>query len=113
MEVSKDSKTAYERTNGKSAKLLGSEFGETVLWKRRPEGRALGKLGIMWQDGVFLGAKGTNGELIIGAGDGVYRTRTVQRKPEDDRWSADNIKRIAGVPWRKSEKMTQKPTVKQ
>ena len=70
-EVGKDGKTAYERSKGKRAKISGIEFGETVLWKRRPVGNALGKLAILWEDGVFLGVKGTTGELIIGAGDGV------------------------------------------
>ena len=42
-EVGHDGKTAYERLEGQSAKVLGVEFGETVLWKRRPIGGPLGK----------------------------------------------------------------------
>ena len=42
MEVGKDGKTEYERNKGKRAKVVGVEFGETVLWKRRPVGNALG-----------------------------------------------------------------------
>ena len=81
MEVGKDGKTSYERNKGKKAKVAGVEFRETVLWKRRPVGNALEKLAILWEDGVFLGVKGTARELVVGAGDGVYRTRTVQRSP--------------------------------
>ena len=65
-EVGKDGKTAYERSRGKEAKLQGFEFGEGVLWKRRWEGGPLGKLSCMWEDGVFLGVKGTTGELMVG-----------------------------------------------
>ena len=32
MEVSKDGKTAYERNKGKKARVMGVEFGESVLW---------------------------------------------------------------------------------
>ena len=34
-EVSRDGKTAYERSKGKKAKSLGIEFGEAILWKKR------------------------------------------------------------------------------
>jgi hypothetical protein len=42
-EVGHDGKTAFERSKGKKAKTLGIEFGEAVLWKRKPSGGALGK----------------------------------------------------------------------
>ena len=44
--------------------------------------------------------KGTTGELIIGDERGVWRTRTVRRKPEGERWSRDNMKLVGGVPWK-------------
>ena len=66
-------------------------------------GGALGKLTCMWEDGVFLGVKGNTAELIVGDGRGVWLTRTVRRKPEEERWEAENIRLVAGVPWRTSE----------
>ena len=51
--VGKDGKTAYERLKGKKSKALGLEFGEELLWKRRAERGALGKMAIMWERGVF------------------------------------------------------------
>ena len=81
-EVGADGKTAYERSRGKDAKLPGVEFGEGVLWKRRREGGPLGKLTCMWEDGIFLGVKGGTGEMIVGDGKGVWRTRTMRRKLE-------------------------------
>ena len=45
-------------------------FGEGVLWRRKPVGGALGKLSVMWDDGMFLGVKGKTGEYIIG--DEIY-----------------------------------------
>ena len=99
-EVGADGKTAYERSRGKMAKLPGVEFGEGVMWKRRREGGPLGKLTSMWDDGIFLGVKGSTGEMIVGDEKGVWRTRTIRRKPEGERWSRENMERIGGVPWR-------------
>ena len=53
-EVGHDGKTAYERNKGKKAKVLGMEFGEAILWKRRPVGEHWGKL----SDGDDRGGEG-------------------------------------------------------
>ena len=84
-QVGKDGRTAYERLKGKRAKIQGLEFGEGVLWKRKREGGPLGKLTCMWGDGVFLGVKGSIGEMIVGDSKGVWVTRTVRRKPLEER----------------------------
>ena len=102
-EVGKDGRTPYERMKGKKGRIQGMEFGEGVWWKRRREGGPLGKLTSMWENGVFLGVKGTTGEIIVGDERGVWATRTVRRKPEEERWQRENLERIVGVPWRKSE----------
>ena len=99
-EVGADGKTAYERSRGKVAKLVGVEFAEGVLWKRRREGGPLGKLTCMWEDGIFLGVKGSTGEMIVGDEKGVWRTRSIRRKPAGERWSRENMGRIGGVPWK-------------
>ena len=96
-EVGHDSKTAYERCKGKRARCAGIEFGEAVLWRRKPVGGALGKLSVMWGDGVFLGVKGKTGEFIIGDSAGVWKTRTVQRKPIGERWNAGSAEMVRWV----------------
>ena len=99
-EVSKDGKTNYERCKGKRAKVEGFEFGEGVHWKHRPAGGPLGKLATTWHEGIFLGKKGSTGETIVGDARGVFKTRTVRRKPESERWNVENMKFVSGVPWR-------------
>ncbi len=94
-EVGAEGNTAYERSGGKGATLVGVEFGEGVLWKRRSEGGPLGRLTCMWEDGIFLGVKESTGEMIVGDEKGVCRTRTIRRKPE----GRDGAGRI----WRRSE----------
>ena len=103
-EVGHDGKTAYERLKGKKATTLGIEFGEAVHWKSVPAGGALGKLSSTWRDGVYLGVKGKTGEIIIGNLAGVWRTRTVQRKPEDERWDRKNVEFVRMQPYDKESR---------
>ena len=56
----------------------------------------------MWKDGVLLGVKGSTGELIVGDERGVWKTRTVRRKTNGERWRAENAKMVGGVPWKVS-----------
>ena len=91
-----------KRSKGKPAKSHGLEFGEGVLWKRKRVANALGKLTSMWSDGIFLGVKGKSGAFVIGDGKGVWKTRTVQRKPVDERWSVANADLVKGAPWNNS-----------
>ena len=44
--------------------------------------------------------KGNTGEFIVGDGAGVWKTRTVRRKIESERWNKDTIKLVRGVPWK-------------
>ena len=103
LEVGHDMKTAFERNKGKAAKVNGITLMEKVLWKRGPNAGGLGKLQSMWDEGVFLGVKGTTGEFIVGDAEGVHRTRTVHRRPAEERWTSRNMTLVGGVPWRKSE----------
>ena len=96
----KDGRTAFERCNGKKAKHLGIEFGEAVLWRRKPSGGALGKLSVAWSNGVFLGVKGRSGEISVSESSGVWKTRTVQRRPIGDRWDVKNAEQIQFAPWK-------------
>ena len=40
---------------------------------------------------------------MIGTKSGVWRTRSVRRKPVEQRWSVDNMLMVGGVPWRLSD----------
>ena len=84
--MGKYGRTAYEPCKGKPARHLGIEFGEAVLWRRKPSGGALGKLSVAGSNGVFLCVKGISGECIVSDSSGVYKSRTVQRRPISDRW---------------------------
>jgi hypothetical protein len=102
-EVSHDGKTSYERCKGKRAKTLGVEFGESILWKRKPVGGSLAKAVCLWEDGIFLGVRGASGEIIVGDARGVWKTRSIQRKPLKERWKDGCIEVVKHVPWRVSD----------
>ena len=57
-------------------------------------------LSCMWEDGIYLGVKGTTGEMIVGDKKGVWRTRTVRRKTIEERWDPMTLELVGGVPWR-------------
>jgi len=58
-EVGKDGRTPFERCKGKRAKHLGIEFGEAVLWRKKPPGGALGKLSVAWSNVFFSRGEGS------------------------------------------------------
>ena len=103
--VGRDGKTAYERSRGKRARTSGMEFGERVLWKKKvadagPGHRqALGKLDALWKEGVYLGLTANNGEVIVGDAEGMWRTRTTRRMPQEERWDRKAIGEIKWLPW--------------
>ena len=99
-EVGHDGRTPYERCKKKKAKMLGIEFGEAIFWRRKREGGAMAKLSSTWEDGVYLGVRGRSGEIIVADGKGVWKTRSVQRKPIGDRWDARSADLVKDVPWR-------------
>lgn len=99
-EVGQDNKTAYERIKGKNAKVMGIEFAEAMLWRRKPVGGAFGKVTCMWGDGVYLGVKEKTGEIIVGDSRGAWKTRSARRRPVEERWSPNSATMVVGVPWR-------------
>ena len=104
--VGRDGKTAYERLKIKPAKMMGIEFGEGVHFKKKKvdkQKNELAKMSIKWDDGIFLGVRALSGEMIVGIGDGVWKTRTVERKDVGERWSVRNAELVGGVPWKVSE----------
>ena len=99
-EVGKDGRTASERLRGKAGMILGIEFGERVLFRRKHIGTKLAKLTSVWSEGVYVGRKASTGESFVATASGVIRTRTLQRRPNEQRWSPEILKEIGGVPWR-------------
>ena len=90
LHVGKDGKTAYERTKGKKATVLGLEFGEKVLYKHKQEAKAA-KIRSRWDYGIFVGVRPRSGEVWIATTTATFPVRAVRRLPIDQRWSQDSV----------------------
>ena len=63
----------------------------------------IGQADVLMGDGIFLGVKALSGEFIVGTKDGIWKTRTMHRKPYEERWDEEDLGKITGVPWRTSD----------
>ena len=72
LEVGKDGKTAYQRVKGKSATVLGIEYGEKVLYKVKAKAK-MDKINTRWEFGIFVGIRPRSGELWAATKEGVKK----------------------------------------
>lgn len=101
LEVGKDGKTAYERVKGKAGTVVGLEFGEKVLWKKK-KGDKQAKLRSRWGHGIFVGVRKRSGEIWVATKKGdIISVRTVKRIPDEERWSEDCWKWVKRTLWNK------------
>ncbi len=56
----------------------------------------------MWWGGGVGGGGAWAGEGIVGTKEGVWKTRTIMRKPVEERWSKETETLVGGVPWKMS-----------
>ena len=97
--VGKDGKTPHQRLRGRKSKRQLLEFGETVhfmpldaLDKPNTDSRYI--------DGVWLGLRMGTEEYLVGNKDGVFKARTVRRKPPESRWDFKQVSEVMGTPWK-------------
>ncbi len=57
----------------------------------------------MWDDGLYLGIKGSAGEIVVANEKGVWTTRTVCHRPKERMCFKENADMVVGVPWRNSD----------
>ena len=101
--VGHDGKTAYERSKGKTSKVLGYEFGEVVHFRRTPLPGRLDKLDSLWCLGVYVGYRAVTGEFMVVSDEGAYKTRSLKRVPVEERWQREAIEKIKYTPWKPRE----------
>ena len=83
LEVGKDGKTAYERIKGKVGSVVGVEFGEKVLWKKKKADKQA-KIRSRWAHGIFVGVRKRSGEMWVATKAGEIKSvRSVNRIPEE------------------------------
>ena len=100
--VSKDGKTAWHRARGRNFGCNGLNFAELVLYKlptKGPMRNPDGNMGSQWAEGAFLGYDRSSNTYRIHTATGVVSARTMRRRPENERWSADRLASLSATPW--------------
>lgn len=99
--VGHDGRTAYARVRRHTFTKRGVEFGEKVLYKlpmKGPEADARGSMDPRYKLGIVLGFSKNSPDYWV-YGDGQVRQyRSIQRRPSDDRWSAQMVAAVNVTP---------------
>ena len=98
-EVGSDGRNPYQRLRGKKMKQPLVEFGESVHFLI-PDHGSLGKMESKWRNGIYLGIRMESSEMLVGTSEGVFKVRSIRRKPDGQRWDADQVCSVIGVPWK-------------
>ena len=93
----KDGKTPMERLRGAKHGRPIAELGENILYKPLGDAPAFPEAEFLY--GTWLGIDLRTGEILVGTSSGIVRARTVKRRPEPERWSAEQAFAVRGVPW--------------
>jgi hypothetical protein len=98
LEIGKDGKTAVERNKGKAASVMGIEFGEKLMFKKKVKDKSA-KIEARWENGIFVGVRVLSGEFWVATPFGIRKCRSVRRLPVQERWSTDSVAWVKNVPW--------------
>ena len=74
-------------------------YGEKVLYMPIPDRKNLRKFDPKYLVGRFVGVRHRSDELHIMTTGGVVKAKNVRRLPVSQRWSADDIDDLKGLPW--------------
>lgn len=95
--VSDDGRTAYERIRGKKASRTMVQIGENV-WFKAPATITPSNTEQRFDEGIVVGIRETSDEILVWNSKGIHRSRTIRRRPEGSRWSADAIAALDTTP---------------
>jgi hypothetical protein len=97
-----DGLTAWSRVKGRPFGLQSVGFGESVFFKKPtngPHAQPDGNMGAVQSEGVFLGYNRSTNTYVLGTAEGRFESRSVSRRPEQNRWNAERIREIKVTPW--------------
>ena len=86
--------------------MFGFESGERVLLRRVPVCAKLAKLYSLRNIGVFVGYCSTTGQYMVVTPEGAWKTRTLRRQPEEERWRREDVESVKYTPWRTNDGAT-------
>ena len=91
-----DGTSPYKRLRGRNCPTRMLAFGERCLFKFNKvahQKAADGKMNAKWGEGVFLGYSKDSNEFVLWntTTRTITRARSIQRRPESARWSAEEL----------------------
>ena len=98
--IGSDGKTAYSRRWSREYNGSLCMFGEWIDAKLPTSNKVrIPKGGSQWFSGVCIGKDTEADEVILGNANGVFKARTVKRKPPSQQWNAAGVSKMLSVPW--------------
>ena len=98
-EVGSDGRNPYQRLRGKKTKQPLVEFGESMHFLT-PDHGSLGQMESKWRNGIYLGICMESSEMLVGTSEGVFKVRSIRRKPDGQGRDADHFCSVIGIPWK-------------
>ena len=95
-----DGKTAYQMIRGRPFSKRLVEFGERVLFElpvKGPRHAERGELEARWSKGIVLGFSRFTNEYIVNDGEGIKRSRAIQRLTLEHRWHTESLERSTWI----------------
>jgi hypothetical protein len=109
-----DGLTPWARVKGRPFGLQILGFGEEVFYKRPvkgPEAQPEGNMGAVQSEGIFIGYSRSACTYVLATPEGrKIEARSVTRRPDQNRWSADKLAGIKDTPWNTRDRA--EPTVR-
>jgi hypothetical protein len=102
-----DGLTPWARVRGRPFDQQVVCFGEVVLYKLPVKGTRSqpdGNMGTTQGGGVFVGYHRSSNTSTLATADGKVEARSLTRRPEPNRWSAEKLAEIKATPWSRREK---------
>lgn len=93
--VGADGKMPYGRLRGCRCTMVAVPFGENVYFKQPKENdsRVGHNMESDWMEGVWVGHVHSTSETTTGTSEGDVRAWAVKRKPGEERWTSNAIKK--------------------
>jgi len=102
----KDGRTPWQKVRGREFNMRSLGFGEECTFKLPAKGPRFNKDGNMTNRselGIFLGYDDHTNQYVYAAQDGIHMSRSVQRRPTQERWQFSKIAEIKATPWNLKE----------
>ncbi len=98
-----DGLTSWARVRGRDFNLNLYAIGECVLWKqpaKGPQHDTEGNMGPRMFPGVFVGYHRSSNSYRIATENGfIVKSRSLQSRPMEERWSAEALTAVVSTPW--------------